>query len=336
MENGKDNVRLNASELANLWTQYQNDSMSIQVIGFLLEKTEDQEVRKILEFAVGLSKSHVEKVTEFLNADAFPVPQGFTEKDVNYQAPSLFSDDLNLYYMFIMTLHGLTGYAAATGTSVRADQRSFFIQCNEETMELYDKIVELMIQKGIFSRPPSLNAPEQIDFVRNQNYLSGWFGKQRPLNAIEIDGLFFNAQKLMVKIVLELGFSQVTSSKELRNYFQRGKKLCQSQVETLNSILSKENLPGPRKWESEITNSTTPPFSDKLMLFHVVTLVSTAAGFYGAALSVVQRRDLAAQYVGLIGKIGLYAEDGTNILIKNGWLEQPPLAADRVSLTNQK
>ncbi|WP_163527402.1 DUF3231 family protein [Halobacillus ihumii] len=336
MENGKDNVRLNASELANLWTQYQSDSMSIQVISYFIEKTEDQEIRKILEFAVGLSKSHVEKITEFFNAAVFPVPQGFTKKDVNYSAPSLFSDDLTLYYMYIMTLHGLTGYAAATGTSVRGDQRSFFIQCNEETMELYDKIVELMVQKGILSRPPSLNAPEQIDFVRNQNYLSGWIGKQRPLNAIEIDGLFFNAQKLMVKIVLEVGFSQVTPSKELRKYLQKGKTLCQKQVKILDSILSKENLPTPREWKSEVTNSTTPPFSDKLMLFHVVTLVSTAAGFYGAALSVVQRRDLAVQYARLIGQIGLYAEDGTNILIKNGWLEQPPLAADRVNLTNQK
>lgn len=65
------------------------------------------------------------------------------------------------------------------------------------------------------------------------------------------------------------------------------------------------------------------------MLYHVVSLVSTAAGFYGAALSVVQRRDLAAEYTRLIGEIGLYAEDGINLMIKNGWLEQPPMAEDR-------
>ncbi|MFD2922972.1 DUF3231 family protein [Halobacillus naozhouensis] len=336
MESTHDHVRLNASELANLWTQYQNDSMSFLVISYFLEKVEDQDVREILEYAGGLSKSHVEKITKFLRQASYPVPKGFSEKDVNREAPPLFSDHLTLYYMYIMTLHGLTGYAAATGTSVRADQRSYFIQCNEEAMKLYDKIVEVMVQKGIFSRPPNLNAPSHIEFVNNQNYLNGWVGKQRPLNAIEIDGLFFNAQKLMVKIVLEVGFSQVTSSKELRKFFQRGEKLCQQQVEILDSILSKENLPAPRKWESEITNSTTAPFSNKLMLFHVVSLVSTAAGFYGAALSVVQRRDLAVQYARLIGQIGLYAEDGCNLLIKNGWLEQPPLTDDRENLARKK
>lgn len=55
-----------------------------------------------------------------------------------------------------------------------------------ESLQLYDKIVEVMLQKGNLSRPPSINAPEQIDFVKKQNYLKGWFGKQRPLNAVEI------------------------------------------------------------------------------------------------------------------------------------------------------
>jgi hypothetical protein len=42
------------------------------------------------------------------------------------------------------------------------------------------------------------------------------------------------------------------------------------------------------------------------------------------------------QYSGLITKIGLYAEDGAEILIKNGWLEHPPLAEDREHLANNQ
>ncbi len=203
-------------------------------------------------------------------------------------------------------------------------------------MELYDKIVEVMLNKGIFSRPPILNPKSNNHFITNNDYIKRWVGRQRPLNAVEINGLCFNAQKLMVKIVLEMGFGQVTTSKELRQYFQKGSLLCQKQVKTLDAILARDNLPSPKKWESEITNSTTPPFSDRLMLFHVVSLVSSAAGFYGAALSVVQRRDLAVMYARLIGQIGLYAENGINIMIKKGWLEQPPLAEDRKKLANKK
>jgi hypothetical protein len=41
-------------------------------------------------------------------------------------------------------------------------------------------------------------------------------------------------------------------------------------------------------------------------------------------------------YTRIIAEIGLYAEDGAQLLIKNGWLEQPPLAADRETLANDK
>lgn len=334
MKNSSSNVRLTSSELANLWTQFQSDSMSICFIAHSLECVEDQDVRGVLKSAKQLSKSHIEKIKEFLNEANYPVPKGFTKEDVNLKAPPLFSDPLILYYMYIMTLQGLTGYAAATGTSVCVDQRSYFIQCNTESLQLYDKIVELMLHKGIFSRPPTINAPKQIDFVKNQDYLNGWFGKQRPLNAIEINGLSFNTQKLMIKVVLEIAFGQVTQSKDIRKYLQRGESLCKKHIKILDSLLTENNLPTPKKWESEVTNSTVAPFSDKLMLFHVVMLVSTAMGFYGAALSVVQRRDLAAQYTRLIGGIGLYAEDGMNLMINKGWFEQPPLADDREELAN--
>jgi hypothetical protein len=47
------------------------------------------------------------------------------------------------------------------------------------------------------------------------------------------------------------------------------------------------------------------------------------------ALSMVQRRDLAAMFAKIMVEVGAYAEDGNNLLIDMGWLEQPPLALDR-------
>lgn len=72
------------------------------------------------------------------------------------------------------------------------------------------------------------------------------------------------------------------------------------------------------------------------MLFHIQTLVSATIGFYGAGMAVSQRRDLALQYTSLLAEIGLYAEDGAQLLISNGWLEQPPLADDKENLGNRK
>ncbi len=156
------------------------------------------------------------------------------------------------------------------------------------------------------------------------------------MNATEITGLCFNIKKTVIKIVLEIGFSQVAHSKDLRKYFQRGAELCHKHVEIFTTILSEDNLPSPKQWESEISNSTVSPFSEKLMLYHLVTLVSASLGFYGAGLSVVQRRDLATHYGRLITEMGKYAEDGVNLLIKYGWLEQPPTADDRNALASKK
>lgn len=336
MENISHEVRLTSAEIANLWTQYMNDSLAICFIRFSLEKVKDKDTREILEFSLGLAESHIVKIKEFLTQENYPIPKGFTEEDINLNAPALFSDTFLLVYMHVMTLHGLTGYAGAVGTSTRADQRRYFMKCNTETMELCDRIVDVMLNKGIISRPPFINPPDKIDFVKKQNYLTGWFGKRRPLNAMEISVISFNMQKTIVKIVLEIGFGQVAQTKDVREYFHKGIKLCKEQCHTLSSILSKENLSSPNTWESEITNSTVSPFSDKLMLFHIESLVSGGMGFYGAGLAVSQRRDLALTYTRLIAEIGLYAEDGANLLIKNGWFEQPPLADDRDELANEK
>jgi hypothetical protein len=337
MEEVNHNVELTSAELANLWTQYINDSSSICILSHSIEKAKDEDIKEILLFALNLAKTHIEKITEFFNQEKFPIPKGFTlEEDVNLNAPPLFTDTFMLVYMHVMTLLGLTGYAGAVATSSREDQINYFIQCNNETMELYKRIARVAINKGINSKPPRINTPNGIDFVNAQRFLTGWFGKKRPLNAIEISGISYNMVKVVVKVVLEIGFGQVCQTKEVQKYFQRGKNICEKQFGTLSSILTKDELSSPVSWVSEVTNSTVPPFSDKLMLNHIVILVSAAVGYFGAALSVSQRRDLAIMYTTLMAEVVLYAEDGAQLLIKYGWLEQPPLADDRENLANKK
>lgn len=328
-------IELNSAEIANLWTQYINDSSSICILSHSIEKSEDEETKNILEFAVTLAQGHIKKITEFFNKENFPIPKGFTlEEDVNIHAPPLFTDTFLLVYMHVMTLLGLTGYAGAVATSSREDQINYFSECNRETMELYKRIARLMLKKGIYSKPPRINPPTEVDYVDNDRYLTGWFGKKRPLNVVEISGVSFNMVKVIVKVVLEIGFAQVCQNNEVKKYFQRGKKICEKQFGILSKLLTKDELASPASWVSEVTSSTVPPYSDKLMLNHIVILVATAVGYFGAGASVSQRRDLALEYTRLMAEVGLYAEDGAQLLIKNHWLEQPPLATDRESLAN--
>lgn len=69
-------------------------------------------------------------------------------------------------------------------------------------------------------------------------------------------------------------------------------------------------------------------------MFHTTALIASGIGHYGTGLATSSRRDLSVQYTRLSAENARYAEDGANIMIENGWMEQPPLAADRDALAN--
>lgn len=83
-------------------------------------------------------------------------------------------------------------------------------------------------------------------------------------------------------------------------------------------------------------DSTIPPFSDKLMMFHVTQLITGGMGNYGTSMSASTRRDLLTHYQRFIVEVGQYSEDGANLMIKHGWLEQPPQSVDRKEIAKSK
>jgi hypothetical protein len=319
---------LTSTEIAALWTQFMNDSMSICFSKYALEIIEDQEIKEIYKIALGLSESHVLNIKQILTNEKFPIPIGFTEQDVNLKAPRLFLDSFFLNYMLIMSYHGMTGYAVSLQVSCRADMRRFYTDCLNETIALYNAIMDLALAKGLYTRPPYIYSPEFPELAE-KNFMTGWLGKRRPLTAIEISNITFNMNKTYLSKAISMAFAQVAHDKKLRIYLQRGLELSTKVTEVFNKFFMESNLNFPISWESMVTNSTTSPFSDKLIMFHTGFLSSAAVGFYGAGQAVCMRRDLSAQYLKLIGEQLLYSEDGAELMLEKGWFEKPPMAEDR-------
>ncbi|WHY02535.1 DUF3231 family protein [Neobacillus sp. DY30] len=330
-------IRLTAPEIASLWTQYIFETMSICFFRYALEHIEDHEVKSIYQTSLELSKKHVKKITEFMSKENYPIPLGFTEEDdVNIHAPRLFQDPFYLNYIYIMTLQGMTGYALSVSNSIRSDLRKYYITCMSETMELFDQSIDLMLSKGLFTRPPIISPPDSIDFVKHQSFLTGWLGDRRPLNAIEIGDISFNMLKMHLHAALKVGFIQVTQSKEIRQHFMRGLEIANKHIKIFDSVFKEDKLNSPISWQSMITNSTSMTFSDKYMMYQIQLSTQLSLSFYGSAMSVNSRRDIGADYLRLILELLKFGEDGANLMIKNGWLEQPPTASDRESLANGK
>lgn len=330
---GKDSIKLTAPEISSLWTQYLFDTMSICFIKYALEHMEDQEIIDIYTLALEYSERHVQKISEFLKGENFPIPRGFREEDVDIHAPRLFQDPFYLDYMYIMTLQGITGYALSLSTSIRSDIRKYYKACSNEVTNLFEKTMDTMLSKGLFTRPPVITPPQSVDFVNQQSFLTGWFGKRRPLTAMEIGDITFNMNKMNLHMALKVGFSQVAQSERVRQYINRGMEISDKHIEAFNSIFREEKMNSPISWQGFVTNSTTSPFSDKFMMYQVQLSTQLAIAYYGTALSVTSRRDLALKYVTLTAELLRFAEDGTNLMIDMKWLEEPPTASDRRALT---
>jgi hypothetical protein len=115
----------------------------------------------------------------------------------------------------------------------------------------------------------------------------------------------------------------------------RGKDIAKKHCDVLGAILSKEDLPVPTTWDSEVSDSTTYTFSDKLMMFYATALTGIGIGYYGTSIAGSLRRDIGTKYADLTKEVLLYAEDGTNIMINNAWLEELPRALDRDELAKK-
>lgn len=329
----KNNVMLNSAEIGNLWTFYMSDSMSICFLKDCLTHVEDNQIRAILEVGLELAQAHVQKVQTFFNQAQFPIPFGFSEtEDTMKPTPRLFTDDFYLFYIQNIGKVGLEGYTFALANAARLDICEYFTECLNESARLLNQATETMLNKGAFIRPPVIPAPVKPEYVRKQSYVKGWFSHHRPLNAVEISNIYLNLIQNQLGRALMTGFSQVAKSKQVRDYFVRGRNIADKHVEVFGSILGQDYLPSASSWSAEPTESTVAPFSDKLMMFHTTALTAAGIGHYGRSLGASPRHDLGVTYTRLTAEVAAFADDGAKLMIDNGWMEQPPQAADRDKL----
>jgi hypothetical protein len=336
-ETNKKQIRLTAGEISQLWAQYVNDSSNVCVLSYFLEKAEDDEIKPIIEFSLELSRLHIEKITALFTEEKNEIPHGFSiTEDVDVNAPRLYSDSFVLQYIHQMAKAGLTIYAGSVAASARQDITEYYKDCLTETMKLYTKAKDLLLSKGLYVRSPNFPKIETVEYVKKQWFMLDVFGEKRPLIAQEADNLYQNFQRNALGVAVLTGLAQVAQKKEVKEFFIKGIEIGNKHAEIFGGKLVESQLPAPMTWDSEVTNSTSYTFSDKLMMFLTSGLNALSIGYYGQGVAQSPRGDLSSIYNRLSLEVQLYTEDGSNIMIKNEWLEQPPIATDRDELIRKK
>jgi len=325
-------THLTASCVSGLWVQYMNATLSDCMFQYLLAKDEDQEIRQVVSFAQQVTRSQIQRIKQIFRSDDYPIPIGFTVSDVNADAPRLYSDPFFMAYVRNLARLAMLSYCTSLTISSREDVRQHFQQSIAEMIQVEDQAVKAEQSKGLYIRAPYISAPETPEFVQNSEYMGSLFGTKRPLSVVEIGNIFVGVQNNIMGKPLLMGFAQTAQSKELREFFQRGKQIAHKHIEVLSALLINNDLPAPMSLDSYVTNSTVAPFSDKLMLQHTMLINQAGVMYYGMALSSTARLDITGNYVRMIAEASEYVEDAAQLMIRHKWMEQPPLAVDRQAL----
>jgi hypothetical protein len=327
------NVPLSSAEIGKLWITYTGNTMSRCVLDYYLNNVDDKDIRTILEQASKLTNYFLEGSKSLLQSVNHPIPVGFTKEDVNANAPRLFLDEFYLHYLRYTAKAGISIYSVAVPLMIRNDVREFFVDGVNNTMELINNINVMMLEKGFTRTPPVIPVPESVDFVNKKNYLSGFFGDIRPLHALEIAHLYDNIVNNMSSNALLIGFSQVCRNEKVKKFFVRGREITTSSLDLYTRLLNDDHLPALARIDHLVTPSQLSPFSDKLMVAHKIDMFSMKIRAFGNSIAVNGRRDVSVIYGRALIEIASYLQDGANIMIENGWMEQVPEALDRDKLT---
>lgn len=320
--------KLSPAETTSLWNSYLTNTMTLWVTRHFIVTSQDDELRSILQYAEEMAFTEVEKSKAFFEEANHPLPQKFSDEDVDVNGPALFSDNFVLMLKIALTQVAFSVYGVSLGTSTRRDIRLFYDDCIKNTSQLFNRLTDLAIKKGLHHPEIQIPIPDRIEKISKQSFIAGWFTDRRPLASSEITQLAASLRAIEVYKEVMRGFSQVTPTKELKEHFQRGADKYQKQIDVLQSILLENNLPQLPSWESEVTDTKVSPFSDKLMMYKMLLLTGATAGQYGANLASVLRKDLGAHYTRLMGEELVYGEDSVNLMIKYQFLDQLPLAKE--------
>jgi hypothetical protein len=329
-------TNLTASEIGGLWISFVESTMLRCIFKYLVKNMDDEEILLLLQENEQLIEDFVQSLTTIMQKETMILPLGFTEQDVNESAPKLLTNGLVLYFIQTLSKSGMNKDVTLLALTTRKDIKNLFLNHLMHITKIYEKVEDILLERGLYIRPPYISFPDKVEFVSENNYLGGVpiFGEKRPLNSIEVSHLFMNINMNIIGMNLCGAFSQVASTKEVTKHLLRGKQISKDIIDTFSRLLIESDVPAPTSWDVGITESTISPFSDKLMLSFVNMLSAYGFGLYAVSSAASLRTDLQVNYANISKKAASFAKDGVELMIKHAWFEQPPTLPDRNQLAN--
>ena len=328
-------IQLTSSELGTLWMTYISISGRLIMYDFFKIKTIDKEAQDILGSYIAEVQNVQNLIVNIFNNEEAVIPIGFDEHDEMKGASTLYDDFFHIMFLR-QTMKLNFGHSAVYSSMSYMKEVNDVFKLNYDISNKYYMITtNYLLEKGVLTRPPYVTMPKQVAFIEYKNYMSGsnLLSDKRSLNTIEVGYINEAIEDNIWAMQLLTGFAQVAKESEVKNYFIAGKELSKKTISVLSDVLSQSDIQPPSTWVGKVTDSTSPPFSDKIMMYINSLISTTALGFTALGTSFSMRDDLPLK-LGLISKDTFeYAKKGAKIMIEHKWMEEPPQMEDRNQLT---
>lgn len=322
------NVKLTSSEISLLWNDRHSNDLTTTMLSQFLQHVENPVIEQLLQAAKSNCDNQLTKLTHLYKAEGLRVSESL-QAELHDHTSKLYSDQFYLFYLNNIARFSMQTYSLALSNAYRQDIRQLMRQALDKSIELHEQVVAVMAETGALVRPPAIESPASISYVQKENLTDLWTSDKRPMTALEISNFFCNIQNNVLGRSLLIGFSQVAQDTEIRDYFIKGRDIAEKHLKIFRAFLDDHHLPTPETWDCEATSSTKPPFTDKLMMTHILYLSATSISNYGLAISSEARKDTITAYTRLAAEVMKFAQEGTKLMIKRNWYEQPPVGPDR-------
>lgn len=330
----KDKNPISASEVGTLWVTYQEKTMILRILEYFLAKADDQEAKNIMGGLWQELHDYVNEIKMIFKDEGLAIPIGITDSDVNLEAPNLYDNGFDIMFLRVLKELSMGMYTINMNMAYRRDIMKVYSGLTRITQRNYELCTLYLLEKGVLSLPPKVTMPKTTDFVENKSYLSGlkFFSEKRVLNTIELGILHHGIEANNVGMQLITGFAQCAQNNEVREYFIKGKELAKRQIKIYEEIMLENDIQFSSTSGSTVTRSKVAPFSDKLMMLCIFFLNTFGVVGNSFGTMFTMRNDLIVKNAVISKEIYFYARDGIKLMIKNGWMEEPPPMEDREKL----
>ncbi|TCJ05032.1 DUF3231 family protein [Cytobacillus praedii] len=334
----QENAAITSSELGTLWLMYQEKTMTLRILEYFIEKADDKKAKNIMTSLYGEIDNYVGIITEILQNEGAVIPVGFTAQDVNKEVPKLYDNGFDIMFVRLLNEISMGLHSLNITMTYREDIVLILKELTAVTQKYYNICTQYLLEKGLLVKSPHVSMPKSVEFVKDNNYLGGLninpFSEKRTLNTVEVAQIHHSIESNIFGLQMITGFAQCANEEEVKNYFNDGAELAKSIVKELSETLLHDGIQSPQTSGGNATRSKIAPFSDKLMMYctSLFCSFSLGSGSLGTAFSL--RNDLPAKMTIFMKDIFEYAHKGAKIMIKNGWMEEPPQMEERDQLLN--